>query len=82
MAQMQPMSGGKVEGLTDVSYDLVTVLANCAEAIDALDEYIDDAKRENIPNVLQAFEEIRNNELRHCDMLRTLISDQAKQGKF
>ena len=82
MTEMQPMSGGKIEGLDDVTYDLVTVLANCGEAIDALNDYIEDAKRENSPNVQQAFEQIRNDELRHCEMLRNVISDQAKQGKF
>jgi hypothetical protein len=82
MANMQPMGRDKSTGLSDVTYDLVTVLANCGEAIEALSEYIEDAKRDNNPNVQQCFEQIRNDELRHCEILRTVISDQAKQGKF
>jgi hypothetical protein len=79
---MQPMSDGRVEGLSDVTYDLVTVLANCGEAVDALSLYIEDAKRDSDLDVQQAFEQIRSDEIRHCDTLRGLIADQAKSGKL
>ncbi len=82
MAQTQPMSGNKIEGLSNVTYDLVTVLANCGEAIDALGDYIQDAQRENSPEVAKVFQQIRDDDLRHCDMLRNVISEKAKQGKF
>jgi hypothetical protein len=76
------MRGAQSNGLNDLTYDMVTVLANCGEAIQALDRYIEDAKRDNSPNVQQCFEQIRDDELRHCEILRGLITDQAKQGKF
>jgi hypothetical protein len=82
MANMQPMGRDQSNGLSDVTYDLVTVLANCGEAIQALDEYIQDAKRDSNPSVQQVFQQIRDNELRHCEILRGVIADQAKQGKF
>jgi hypothetical protein len=82
MAQMQPNDRGMVKGLNDVSYDLVTTLANCSEGIDVLDAYIEDAKLENSPDVQQAFELIRNDEIRHCEMLRNLILGRATQGIF
>lgn len=82
MAQMQPSSGSQFEGLSDVSYDLITVLANCGEAVDALGEYIEDARRTNSPDVVNLFEQIRIDEARHCEMLRDVIRDKAKQGKF
>ena len=81
MAQMQPI-GSTSEPMKDVSYDLVTILSNCGEAVDALDQYIDDAKRENDQNVLHLFEQIRQDEIRHCDMTKNLISELVKQGKF
>jgi len=82
MAKMQPQAGGKPEAMSDVVYDLVTVLANCGEAVDALDEYIDDARRENDQDALQIFEQIRQDEIKHCDMVRNAIGNLVKQGKF
>lgn len=80
MAQMQP--SGKVEAMSDLLYDVVTVLAKCGKAVDALDTYIDDAKRDNDQNVLKLFEGIREDEIRHCDMAKDVISNLVKQGKF
>ncbi|HVC34096.1 MAG TPA: hypothetical protein VNL16_11350 [Chloroflexota bacterium] len=82
MAQMQPTAGGKVEALSNVTYDLVTVLSNCGEAVDALDDYIDDARRENDSDVVQLFEKIRQDEINHCNMAKGLIENLVKQGKF
>lgn len=82
MAQMQPSQGGKMEAISDVTYDLVTTLSSCGEAVDSLDEYIDDAKRANDQDVVQLFERIRQDEARHCKELRSLIENLAKQGKF
>ena len=82
MEQQLPMVGGKVEGMSNVTYDLVTVLSSTGEAIDALDTYIEDAKKANNREVQQLFEQIRQDELRHCESLRNLITNQAKQGKL
>ncbi len=82
MAQMQPISGGKIEPMSDVVYDLATVLSNCGEAVDALNQYINDAKSANDQDALRLFEQLRDDEIRHCDMTRSLISKLAKQGAF
>lgn len=82
MAQQQPMSGGKVEAMSDLTYDLVAELACAAEAVDSLDTYIDDAKKENLSDVAQLLTQIRDNEIRHCDMLRKVISDKVVSGTF
>src|SRR5581483_12193370 len=60
MAQMQPIGGGKVEPMSNVVYDLATVLSNCGEAVDALDQYIDDAKSANDQDALKLFEQLRD----------------------
>jgi hypothetical protein len=79
---MQPMSSSKFEGLSDLDYDLVTVLANCGKAVAALGDYIEDATLSNSPECRTLFEQIREDEVRHCDMLRNIIREQAKLGKF
>ena len=82
MARPLPTGGGKIEALSDVMYDVVTELYNCSTAVDALDMYIDDAKKANDQQALQAFEQMRADELRHCDMLRAIIRNQVQQGTF
>ncbi len=82
MAQMQPIGGGKIEPMSNVVYDLATVLSNCGEAVDALNQYIDDAKSANDQDALKLFQQLRDDEIRHCDMTRSLIGNLAKQGKF
>lgn len=76
------MIGGKLEGMSNVTYDLVTVLSNCGETIDALASYIDDAKKAGASEMQRFFEHVREDEIRHCDMLCNLIGSQAKQGKL
>ncbi|HLH72834.1 MAG TPA: hypothetical protein VKX96_06095 [Chloroflexota bacterium] len=82
MAQMQPMTSGKLEPVSNVTYDLVTVLSNVGEAVDALDTYIEDAKKANDRDAQQVFEQIRADEMRHGELLRNTICNQIKQGKF
>lgn len=79
MAQARP-AGGQPEGISNVLYDVVTELSDCSRAVDALDEYIDDAREENVPEVARVFEQIRQDELRHCDRLRGLLRDLVQQG--
>ncbi len=82
MAQDQPISGQRPEPMNDVTYDLVTVLSNCAEAVNALDDYIEDAKQSNDRDVQNLFEQIRQDEIRHCEMAKKLIDNLVRQGKF
>ena len=82
MAQQQPLTGGKVEPMSNITYDLVTELSQEAQSVDVLNQYIDDARRENNTDVLRIFEQIRNDEMRHCDMLKRCIENQVKSGKF
>lgn len=82
MAQKQPMTGGKLEAISDVTYDLVTVLSNLGEAVDALDTYIEDAKKANDREALQVFEQIRADDMRHAELLRNVICNEVKQGRF
>lgn len=82
MAQMQPGQGRKVDGMSNVTYDLVTVLSNCGQAVEALDDYIDDAKRAQDSNVQQLFEKIRQDAVDNCQRTQRAIENLAKQGKF
>jgi hypothetical protein len=76
------MSSGLSEPMNDITYDFVTLLSNMGEAVDALNCYIEDAKNSNDPAALQVFEQIREDEIKHCDLLRDAICDKVKQGSF
>jgi len=81
MAQMQPRSG-QSQPMSDLMYDLVTELSNCGQAVTVLDEYIEDARSENAPEVQRLFEQIREDEMRHCQMLRDCMRNMVQQGKI
>ncbi len=91
MAQAQPMGEGGRQagsqkamqvGLSNVLYDLVTVLSNCGEAVEALDQYLDDARQAKDTDVVNLFEQIRQDEVRHCEMTRQIIDKMVRQGKL
>ena len=82
MSQMQPMSGGRVEAMSDVSYDVVTELFNAGKAVDVLDTYIEDCQKANDQDACRVFEQLRQDKIRHADLLRDLLRNQISQGKF
>jgi rubrerythrin len=79
---MQPATGVKPGPISDVTFDLVTELSECADAVEALDIYIEDCKREGKGDVQQLFQQLRDDEMRHCDMIRDAIKNQVQKGKF
>jgi hypothetical protein len=73
---------GKLEAMSDVAYDLIAELSHCAEEVDTLDIYIEDCDREKAADLKKVFEHIREDEVRHCDMLRNLLKDHISRGKI
>jgi hypothetical protein len=82
MAQMQSSSPGMPKPLSDVTFDIVTELHECGRATSILQTYIDDASKANDSEAARVFEQIRQDKLRHCEMLRDLVSDEVTQGRF
>jgi hypothetical protein len=87
MAQQQPWSGAGQAGsqprpLSDLFYDLATVVSNCGQATEVLKQYIEDARKENNQDAVRLFEHIRQNELRHGEMAAEVMTNLAKQGKL
>lgn len=85
MAQQQPIAQG-AQGqrypIKNSMYDLITVMSHCGKSIEVLDEYLQDARKENHPDVVGLFEQIRQDEVRHCEMARNVLDKMVKQGKF
>ena len=87
MAQPQPTSGtsktaGQSQAIPDVLYDLATVMSNCGQAAEGLKQYIEDARKENNHDALRLFEQIRQNEIQHCDMTKEVLANFVRQGKL
>jgi hypothetical protein len=71
-----------VSGLSDVNYNLITTLAEDLEAVDVLNTYIDDCRKAGDQDLERVFTEIRDDEVRHCEMLKKAVEDRCRQGKF
>jgi hypothetical protein len=82
MAQMQSSPSGMPKPLNDVTYDIVTELHEAGRATSILKTYIDDASKVNDSEAARVFEQIRQDKLRHCEMLRDLVKDEIQQGRF
>ncbi len=77
LSKSQPMYA-----MSDVNYDLVSTLAEDLDSIQVLDTYIDDCRKAGDQELQNLFSQIRDDEVRHCDMLRKAIEDRCRQGKF
>ncbi len=81
MAQAYQQTQGR-DAISNVSYDLVTSLSEDLDAVDVLSTYIEDCNRAGDQELANIFNQIRQDEMRHCDMLKKAIEDRCKQGKF
>lgn len=61
-------------GLTDLAYNLVTILENKAKATRAYEQYIQDAKKANSPDCAALMQRIQQDDLRHIDELKQHVS--------
>jgi len=88
MAQNQPAKERLPEGsqfeypIKNTLYDLVTVMSHCGKSIEALDEYLMDARASNEREIVDLFEKIRESEASNCRMAKDLLDRMVKAGKF
>jgi hypothetical protein len=84
---MQPrvdteQAGGQPQPLNDLYYDLATVISNCGQAEAALKQYVEDARKESNEDAVRLFEQIRLDQMRHCERAVDVIASLAKKGKL
>ncbi len=63
----------QASGISNVAYDLMSVLQNTLEGISALQEYKEDAEEAGDDEVLQLFESIEERLSGEVDQLRSLL---------
>lgn len=85
MAQSQPApqgAQGQRYPIKNTFYDLITVMSHCGKSIEVLDEYLQDARTANNQDIVSLFEQIRQDEVRHCQMAQNVLDKMVKQGTF
>ena len=60
--------------IRDLEYDVLTVLQNKLEAVAVYDQYAADAEQEKDQECRRLFEEIKREDERHAERLRTQLT--------
>lgn len=68
--------------MSNLSYDVLSVLHNKLEAVAVYPQYIEDARRAEDEKFRQLLEEIKRDDDRHVERLRGELERLVKEGKF
>ncbi len=68
--------------LNNNSYNIVTALSEKSEAITIYDDFIEDAEEAESPECAELWQQIREDEERHVEMLKEHLEMLVKNGKF
>lgn len=68
--------------MTNLSYDIVTVLQNKLEAVAAYEAYLKDCKESGDTACQKLVAELKKDDERHVSQLRAELERMIKEGKF
>lgn len=68
--------------LKNNSYNIVTALSEKSEALSIYDEFIEDAQEADSPECAELWQQIREDEERHVEMLKEHVEMLVQNGKF
>lgn len=68
--------------LTNLNYDLLTVLQNKLEAVAAYDVYLKDCEKSGDKQCQQLVAELKRDDERHIERLRGELERIVREGKF
>ncbi|HEV8338564.1 MAG TPA: hypothetical protein VGR25_02770 [bacterium] len=68
--------------MSNLSYDVLTVLHNKLEAVSIYDRYIQDSQQAGDEKCRSLFEDIKREDDRHIERLRGELERLVKEGKF
>lgn len=69
-------------GMSNVSYDLLSVLQNKLEGMEAYDKYIQDAQQAGDQQCQQLLSQIKQQDGQQVEQLRNAVEQLVKEGKF
>ncbi len=68
--------------MSDLEYDLVTVLKNKSEAVKAYDTYIQDAQSMDSQPCVELFRKLKENEMQTAQEVRSHLQEVMQKGKM
>jgi uncharacterized protein YfcZ (UPF0381/DUF406 family) len=70
------------EPISNLEYDFISVLHNKAEAVQAYENYIKDAKDANSQPCVELFQKLRQSEIEQVHEIRNHLQEVMQQGKM
>ncbi len=68
--------------LKNNSYNIVTALSEKSEALSIYDDFIEDAQDADSPECAELWQQIREDEERHVELLKSHVEMLVQNGKF
>lgn len=68
--------------MSDLEYDLITVLKNKSEAVKAYDTYIQDAQGMNSQPCVELFRKLKEEEMKSAQEVRSHLQEVMQKGKM
>lgn len=79
---MSASNSGSEAGISDLGYDIITLLQSKLEAVDVYDQFIEDAREAGDQQALQLFEQIKQQDAQQVEQLTAALERIVKAGKL
>jgi hypothetical protein len=80
--EIKAMAQNGNQAISDLEYDLLTVLKNKAEAIKGYETYIQDAQQVGSQPCVQLLEKLQQAEIQQAEEVRTHLQEVMQKGKM
>ena len=71
---MNPQTNNNIQGLSDLTFDLVTILENKAKALRAYEQYVKDAEKEGSAECAELLKRVAADDQRHVEELKAHVA--------
>lgn len=79
---MTMTGSGNAQAISDLEYDLLTVLQNKSEALKAYETYMRDAQDSNSQPCVELFQKLHQEDMRHAQEIRQHLQEVMQKGKM
>lgn len=76
------MTGNGTQAISDLEYDLLTVLQSKAEALNAYDKYIQDAQAIGSQPCVELFQKLQQQDIQQAQEIRHHLQEVMQKGKM
>jgi uncharacterized protein YfcZ (UPF0381/DUF406 family) len=79
---MVSSANNQTQAISNLEYDLLTVLQNKAEALNAYQKYIQDAQSVNSQPCVELFQKLQQADMQQTDEIRRHLQEVMQKGKM